>query len=374
MGRSLRTVQRWHAECALPVHHFAGSKGSVFAFPDELDRWLTRQPEAGPGFEPGQGAAAEREKKRSSELTAKADAMWELRSEKNLPLIASLYREAIGEDPGNRAALIGYSKSLISGALFGDIDGRFAFPGALEALRRLPEPDRGSPEAKCVSSWLKMVFERRWDESRSGFEEVLEATPAESFAIAGRALLHVAEGNISEASRLAWKARRLSPFAMPLNFLHCWICYLSGEYDDALELVCQAAASGARGSMLATVEALILTQTGQEESRTARIEAIAAEFESNWELQGILGYNHALTGRAERARQTVESLRRLSERKRRRSSYALALVLLALEEKDEAASCLEQAIEEGALWSLGFRYDHLLQPLRSHHWCESLLR
>jgi hypothetical protein len=40
MGRSTRTVQRWHAELDLPVRHIGGVSTSVFAFSDELDRWL----------------------------------------------------------------------------------------------------------------------------------------------------------------------------------------------------------------------------------------------------------------------------------------------------------------------------------------------
>jgi hypothetical protein len=40
MGRGTRTVQRWHAELNLPVRHIGGVSTSVFAFSDELDRWL----------------------------------------------------------------------------------------------------------------------------------------------------------------------------------------------------------------------------------------------------------------------------------------------------------------------------------------------
>ncbi len=43
LRRSTRTVQRWHAECGLPVRHIGGLSTSVFAFSDELDRWLREQ-------------------------------------------------------------------------------------------------------------------------------------------------------------------------------------------------------------------------------------------------------------------------------------------------------------------------------------------
>jgi len=43
LGRSSRTVQRWHAEYGLPVHHLGGEASSVYAYTDELDLWLRRR-------------------------------------------------------------------------------------------------------------------------------------------------------------------------------------------------------------------------------------------------------------------------------------------------------------------------------------------
>jgi hypothetical protein len=44
LGKDERTVQRWEAECALPVHRTPGRRrGSVFAYKQELDLWLAGQ-------------------------------------------------------------------------------------------------------------------------------------------------------------------------------------------------------------------------------------------------------------------------------------------------------------------------------------------
>jgi Tfp pilus assembly protein PilF len=46
LGRTVRTVQRWEASEGLPVHrHVHQSLGNVYAFPDELDRWITTRQE-----------------------------------------------------------------------------------------------------------------------------------------------------------------------------------------------------------------------------------------------------------------------------------------------------------------------------------------
>ena len=39
-GREVRTVQRWEKEEGLPVHrHLHHSKSSVYAYPQELEKW-----------------------------------------------------------------------------------------------------------------------------------------------------------------------------------------------------------------------------------------------------------------------------------------------------------------------------------------------
>lgn len=61
LDRSVRTVRRWEAGEGLPVHrHMHASQGSVFAFADEIDKWLARrsQSPAMPAPEPDSPALA----------------------------------------------------------------------------------------------------------------------------------------------------------------------------------------------------------------------------------------------------------------------------------------------------------------------------
>jgi hypothetical protein len=41
LNRGVRTVQRWEREESLPVHrHNHGKRGTVFAFPSEIEHWM----------------------------------------------------------------------------------------------------------------------------------------------------------------------------------------------------------------------------------------------------------------------------------------------------------------------------------------------
>jgi tetratricopeptide (TPR) repeat protein len=219
-----------------------------------------------------------------------------------------------------------------------------------------------------------MVYERRWREARAAFDEVLRRAPDDSYALAGRALLYIAEGKLPEAFSNAWEGWSRNPLAAPLNFLPCWVEYLDGNYDEALELVGEARARGECGAILAVVEALALTQSGPLKANCSRIEEIAAAFPQNRVLQGVLGYSYALTGHPGKAWGLLGGLMQLSERKKRSHSYPFALVLLGLGEKQEACTWLERSYAEGSLWSLGFGSDPLLLALRGDPDFQSLVR
>jgi transcriptional regulator with XRE-family HTH domain len=52
-GVSIPTVQRWEREERLPVHrHLHRKRGSVYAFPVEIDTWLRERDTALGGAEP----------------------------------------------------------------------------------------------------------------------------------------------------------------------------------------------------------------------------------------------------------------------------------------------------------------------------------
>jgi hypothetical protein len=56
LGRDVRTVIRWEHERGLPVHRVPGGKrGSVFAFADEVDRWLNHGPGPDAAVDAGHG-------------------------------------------------------------------------------------------------------------------------------------------------------------------------------------------------------------------------------------------------------------------------------------------------------------------------------
>ena len=373
LGRSLRTVQRWHELNGLPVHHFGGHKGSVFAYEEEIDAWLT-------GLAEGAGASAARAdeqvesaKRTSRELTTTANSMWETRSVKSIHTISDLYHKAIDYDPSNAAAFIGLANAMVFSAMNDVTDASIAFPIAQDALQRIPPMESDSIDAKCPAAWIDLLDNRNWRQARARFEDVVKLRPSSSFARAGLALSRIADGNAEEAVECGWEAWRLNPLVRTLSGLLCWFVYLNGEFQRVAELTAQLRCASGNGPVTGMIEALVLAQDPNHADNLALLESVAQEQPQNYLLSGILGYAYGMAGEEAKARTKQVQLSQKTENARKSRSYPLALVLLGLGEKLEAITWLEAAFDEGSLWSLGFRTDPLLRSLKGHPRFERLL-
>ena len=181
----------------------------------------------------------------------------------------------------------------------------------------------------------------------------------------GRAMLHIAEGCLKEASALLLEAAEQHALSTPATALHCWSEYLAGEYTNALFQIEQARASGQFGLVFDAVEALASIQLEEPDAQIERIESLAADSPHHDVLRGALGYAYGVTGQDQRARELLDAVTNPGTGSKSREPYAIALLLIGLNERRKAVQWLERSYREGSLWSLGFPSDPILAPLRN---------
>lgn len=393
LGRSIRTVQRWHFRYDMPVRHLGGEGGSVFAFASELDAWLrdrdrttaeNQAPSApGPVLLGQPSAQSEptnpkvmtatfaiigRRESQSADLVTLAHKMWQSLSQTNLAEIATTFREAIDLDPGNARAFAGLSLTLIAEGLLGILPTSAAYPQAGAALNRALEIDAELPEAKCAAAFLKMLVARDWDSARDEFDEGLDERPKSTHWLVGRALLFIAEGSLSQASDLLMKASSQNPLSTPSVALRCWCEYLAGRFEQTRALCALARSSGHTGAVLDATEALTLVQLGKPHADVRRLELLAGESPHHYVLHGVLGYFYALSGREDKARAIVKTLNQSCMGRKNDYPYATTLPLIGLNDAQKAKECLVDSYRSGSLWSLGFLSDPILIRSRSGKW------
>jgi uncharacterized protein HemY len=115
---------------------------------------------------------------------------------------------------------------------------------------------------------------------------------------------------------------------------------------------------------MAAIEALAYIQLEAPDAQIERIEALATDYRHHDIVRGALGYAYAMAGQSQKAREILNAMAHPSKRSDSREPYASALVLIGLNEKQEAVKRLEQSYQEGSHWSLGFPHDPILASLR----------
>ena len=388
LDRSCRTIQRWNEVYGLPVHHLGGDKSPVFAYADQLDDWMRNrgqdlmdEPPEIPGSLPYAPLELEGSdhrnglmdgslisgsaRARSAELVALAYEMWEVLSYDNIHLIARRFREAIDLDPHNAQAFAGLAQVLITDGLWENlgVSGRYA--SAQAAVEKALEINPELLEAKNAAAWLKVVLARDWQGARRGFDEILSHNPAFRSALLGRGMLHVVEGCFKEASVFLLKAALQAPLCATSAKVQLWSKYLAGEYAQTLDEIKQMRASGQTGTISNAVEALALIQLEEPGACISRLEVLTVDSPHNDVLRGALGYVYAVTGQGRRANELLDVLANPGKSGKIHAPYAIALVLIGLNQRQEAVQRLEQSYREGSLWSLGFLSDPILASLRN---------
>jgi tetratricopeptide (TPR) repeat protein len=393
LGRSPRTIQRWISEYGLPVRRLGGDSGPIFIYVDELDDWLRNRGQivkkessnSSDGLVPFQRpsrpiemighrdvvsihSSSDFRKGRSVELAARGYEMWETLSTADFSVMARLFRDAIELDSSNAKAFAGLSLALIAGGLLNNLNTPIAAASAEVALRRALEIDPESPEAICSRGWIRMACERDWQGASRDFDEVLSRRPQCGPAITGRALLYIAEKRLAEASELLLEASMKSPLSAPTIVFRCWNEWLNGRTATALELIGEARAIGHSGPALDAMEALALINLEDPDRGIEPVEAIVerspVDSSHSCLLRGVLGYIYAASGRTHDAQMILHNIAHAKNTNKANHGYSCALILIALEDRENAAHWLKQSYCDGSLWSLGFRSDPLLASLR----------
>jgi tetratricopeptide (TPR) repeat protein len=397
LDRSSRTIQRWHTDYGLPIHRIGGNKGPIFAYSDELDLWLRDRgrvlmnpssetaglieiakpillhtpiqhmkpdprDEAPDAVSVVNTLHSSSDRARSAELVAIAHKKWETLSQKNLPLISQLFREAIDLDYCNAMAFAGLSQALIAGGMLGSIWPPTAYTSAKAALLRALELDPNLPDARCASALLKLTSTRDW---KGAYQDFNELRCTNTSGLIGQALLLIAEENLHEAFGLLQEAGQKDALSTLVAEISCWNQYLMGDFSHTLDHIEQIRYSGRTGIVLDVVESLSIVQLYKPKDCILQVETLLSNSPKNELLRGVLGYAYAISDQIRIANRMIDEMMNFDPSHKFRESYATALIFIGLNRKRDAVKCLEQSYREGSLWSLGFRSDPILKSLRT---------
>jgi TolB-like protein/Tfp pilus assembly protein PilF len=253
------------------------------------------------------------------------------------------FDRALEIDPEYALAYAGIAESYwIAADLY--LNPKEAVKKAQEASIRALKIDDTLAEAHTFLATTRMNYDWDWKEAERHFKRALELNQAYAPARHWYGWFLTIMGRHDEAiAQLQW-AKQLDPFSLGVNwFLSASLC-LAGRYEESAE----------RARELIALEphfwpghwALGAARTYQGDFG----EAVAAyrkagELDASPMIRGALAHVHALAGETEEAQAILSELKH-AETDTYVPPYYLALIHLALGERDEALAYLERAYEE----------------------------
>lgn len=220
-----------------------------------------------------------------------------------------------------------------------------AFRKAREAAERALELDPLFPEAHAAMAEIRLYYDWDWDGAERSFRRALQLNPNLEFAQGHYAWYLQLMGDLPSAIEHMERAQQIAPVTPIFTAWLGWLYWADGRLDEA---VAEAQRSL---EMNPSFPWGLYVLGGAYATRGMHEEAVAThrrllEVRPNLGRWG-LGFDYALTGRREEARQVLAELARDPGQK---DLMVLGLIHAVLGDRDEALRWLEAARKEHVDW------------------------
>ena len=248
-----------------------------------------------------------------------------------------------------------------------------AWQKAKQSAIRAVEVDPELAEAHASLGFVRLHFDRDWDDAESELRKAIQLRPSNQVAHRWYAYSLSAMGRHEEAAKEIERAREISPQSPVIATALANVLFLAGRFDATIEQ-CRKALELDPGSVAAHT---ILRWA--YERKGLRNEALAA-YEQERIFAGDTpttlakrAHVFAATGRHEEASAILKEI--LARRRQQWvTAYEIAIIYCLLGESDNAFSWLAQAEREHAVGFTFVRVDPHLEALRSDPRFDDLLR
>jgi DNA-binding winged helix-turn-helix (wHTH) protein/tetratricopeptide (TPR) repeat protein len=318
----------------------------------EYGRWIVHRPKFGYALEVP----------RSDEIVRQGWYFWSQRTRTGCERAIGCFKRAIAESPSDFRAFEGLSASYLALAIFGIRPPLDMYPRFLEAHEQAAISGL-RPELRCNRAFGLCVFERRHAESEAEFLRVLEERPALGSTYVRLAMLYGARGRFDEALDILGRGRQADPLLPTLGaaeiLVHCW----KRDFQAAVSVGSKSVELHPYAHVVRVDYAQALECAGRLEDALAQYQvASILSIDLPW-LRALEGACRARLGRHGDARAILEGLEGL-RRSEYVDAYHMAMLRLALGERDRAFDELERALAENSARLYAMDVDPKLEPLR----------
>jgi serine/threonine protein kinase/TolB-like protein/Tfp pilus assembly protein PilF len=299
---------------------------------------------------------------------------WNKRTAEGVKKGIEHFQQAIEKDPDFAPAYAGLADSYTEPVFLGvgTLSPEEARAKATVAVTRALQLDDSLAETHVSMALLKMDYDWAWSDAEREFKRAIELNPG--YANAHHFYSHylMAMGRTKESLTESKRALELDPVDPIMNAHLGWHYLNARQYDQAIE------------HLRKTVELDPNIPSphqflGEAYSQKSMYGEATAEFKKARLLDNtpraiaFLGYSYAMLARRDQASKALDELREVS-RLQYVSPYFVAVIYIALGEKDRAFEWLQKAYEERSESLVYLKVEPMLDPLRSDRRFQNLLR
>ena len=299
---------------------------------------------------------------RARTLYVKARYWWGRRGRANLLRSVTTFQDALDIDPTYAAAYSGLGDAYAQLGYGGFLRPDDAFPKAKAAAAHALELNPTLAEPHATLGFIAMYYDWDWIVAEREYLRAIENNPRYATAHEWFGLFLAAMGRFTEAQAEERRALALEPLSVGIASTAGWVEHYSGNQAEAerqLRIALRTDSTFAVGHLYL---GRVLQFNGQLDSALAHFAAMGPLRSWVPTIAGE-GYVFAQQGRRDRARDVLRQLDSLS-RTEYVTSYAVALVHVALAQPDSAFAWLNKAVDERTHWLLWLNRDRRWDPIR----------
>jgi TolB-like protein/Tfp pilus assembly protein PilF len=304
------------------------------------------------------------------QLYLKGRYFWNKRTAANLKKAIDYFQQAIEKDPSYALAYAGLADAHVLLPLYAATPPRDDIRQALAAARKAVELDDTLAEAH-TSLANALAADLQLAESIKEFQRAIALNP--NYATAhqwyGEALQSA--GRFDESVAELKRAHELDPLSVIINASLGGTLVYARRYDKAVEQLRKTIEMDPTFYVSYWFLGDAFRGKGDLSQAIAEYEK-ATQLDPDPAVLGALGNAYATVGRGEDARKVLDRLTTLSEQ-RYVPAYPLAVIHLALGDKDEALRLLEKSYLDGAPDLANVMRERRLDPLRGDPRFEALV-
>ncbi len=319
----------------------------------EYGRWISHRPKVGYCIEVPT----------SEELVRKGWHFWNRRTREGFDRALECFQQATVECPSDFRAFEGISVSNLMLVAFAIRRPREVYPAFLAAHNQAVELGGLTPELRCNRAHGLHIFERRYDEAEEEFQKTLEEKPTLAPAYVRLALLHATRGRLGEAMEVVERGLRADPLFPTLTLTEAALRFWGREFDLSIAVGAKCIELHPFLQVARVFYAHALEFSGRLDEALAQYQRGSLMFPDLPWLRALEGACLGKMGRTAEGQAILDQLEQL-----RRSdyvdAYSMAVLRLALGDRDGAFVELARAVEENSAQMYPIHIDPKMDPLR----------